>query len=44
MNRELENIRSQLKEKSKNCHRITEAMKVYLMKIQAQVDQVVEVL
>lgn len=39
MNRELESIRAQIKEKSRGFHRITEAVKVYLLKIQTQVDQ-----
>ena len=43
MNRELENIQSQMKEKSKGFHRITEAVKVYLLKIQTHVDQVMNV-
>lgn len=43
MNRELEATRAQLKEKSRGFHRITEAVKVYLLKLQAQVDQTAEV-
>jgi len=43
MTRELETINLQMKEKSRGFHRITEAVKVYLLKIQTQVDQVSKV-
>ena len=43
MTRELEHIQGQMKEKSKNCFRVNEAVKVYLSKVQGQVDQVLEV-
>ena len=39
----MDTINTQMKEKSRGFHRITEAVKVYLLKIQTQVDQVTNV-